>query len=68
MMMGSELRGLVLVVELKSGSCHNSLEHFLFPVVDGDLQVTDVWLHQLANDLWRVCCLTKQRLRLYIHQ
>lgn len=67
MMMGSELRGLVLVVELETGSCHGGLEHFLFPVVDGDLQVTDVWL-QLANDLWRVCCLTKQRLRLYIHQ
>lgn len=44
-MVGFELGGLVAVVELQTGSAHDGLQHFSFPVVDGDLQVIDTWLH-----------------------
>lgn len=51
-----ELRGLVQVVELQAGSRHRGLEHFLLPVVDGDLQVAQVGLQRRSHDLRRRCC------------
>lgn len=55
-MVGSELRGLVQVVQLQAGSRHHRLEHFLLPVVDGDLQVADGGLRRRSHDLRRVYC------------
>lgn len=55
-MVGSELRGLVQVVELQAGSRHHGLEHFFLPVVDGDLQVVDTGLQRWSHDLRRVYC------------
>lgn len=43
---GVELRVLVVVVELETGSGHRGLKHFFFPVVDGDLQVIYTWLQR----------------------
>lgn len=51
-----ELRGLVQIVELQAGSRHRGLEHFLLPVVDGDLQVVDGGMHRRSHDLRRGCC------------
>lgn len=53
---GSELRGLVQVVELQAGSRHHGLEHLFLPVVDGDLQVVDTGLQRWSHDLRRVYC------------
>lgn len=53
-MVGFEFRGLAVVMELKARRSHGGLQHLSFPVVDGDLQVTDVRWHRWKDGLWRI--------------
>lgn len=54
--MGVELGGLLVIVELKTGCSQRSLQHFYFPVVDGNLQVVHTRLLRWIEDRGRIYC------------
>lgn len=55
-LLGIEPWDAMVIVELETSSIASKLKHFFLPVVNGNLQVVDRWLHRWTGGWWEIYC------------